>query len=136
MSAIRWWVVLAARSVPGSPACGVLRPSRAGRTGRSDRPRDRTAAAAPALTPTRAPRGRRPPACRRDCPTPPSRHAGRPRPRACPARRVRSQGNVPHLEVPPAGLEPTHPAPEAGALSAELRRQDVLRRLTSAAVGG
>jgi len=26
MSAIRWWVVLADRSVPGSPACGVLRP--------------------------------------------------------------------------------------------------------------
>ena len=24
-------------------------------------------------------------------------------------------------EVPPAGLEPTHPAPEAGALSTELR---------------
>src|SRR4030095_13890203 len=41
-----------------------------------------------------------------------------------------------YLDVPPAGLEPTHPAPEAGALSAELRRQDVLRRLTSAAVGG
>jgi hypothetical protein len=26
MSAISWWVVLADRSVAGSPACGVLRP--------------------------------------------------------------------------------------------------------------
>lgn len=36
--------------------------------------------------------------------------------------------------VPPAGLEPTHPAPEAGALSAELRGRPLtiiyqLRRL-------
>jgi hypothetical protein len=37
-------------------------------------------------------------------------------------RRDRGAGSTPRfLPVPPAGLEPAHPAPEAGALSSELR---------------
>ena len=32
--------------------------------------------------------------------------------------------------VPPAGLEPTHPAPEAGALSTELRGQHTKHYIT------